>query len=84
MPVIACHKIVWANAFPFGVNQDRRAMFVTARDHEHVVPGHAVIAREGISGQIRSDDLADVGRAFRIRPCHANKNMFIHLFYESP
>src|SRR5581483_3316533 len=33
LPVVACHELLWRDAFAVGVNENRRAMLIATRDH---------------------------------------------------
>src|SRR5690349_12067331 len=77
--VIARHKIARANTFALGIDQDGRTVFVAARHHQDMIPGQSVVTSKSISRQVRSYNLSDMCRAFRVGPCHTDENMFIHL-----
>ena len=56
------------DALGVGGDGDRGAVLVGAADHQHLVPGHAVVAAEDVGGDAEAGDVADVPRAVGVGP----------------
>ena len=58
-PVVAVGKDLGLNAFLVGGHEDRGAVLIGSRHHEHVVPRHAHVARKDIGGHTETGNVAD-------------------------
>lgn len=76
--MIAGNELAGRNAQAFRVDEDRSTVFIATGDHQNVVASEAVVASESVCREVCANDLPNVSGAFRIRPCDADKNMFIH------
>ena len=59
---------------PFGGHGDRRAVLIGAGDHQHVVPGQAVIAGHDVGGQVAPRQVAEMARTGRVWPGHRDQH----------
>ena len=70
----ARHQFGGRDPLAGGVYGERRAVGVTTGDHQHLMPGEAVVARDDVARQERADDLPDVRAATRIGPGDADQD----------
>ena len=66
--VVLVGQLARGHALAVGRDQDRRAVLVGARDHEHVVARHPHVAAEHVGGHAETGHVADVARAVGVRP----------------
>ena len=55
-----------------------RAVRVRAADHQHLVSFQAVVARDDVTGQVRTGDVADVDFSIGIWPGDGDQDVFGH------
>ena len=73
-PVVLVGQLASAHAGPICCDQDRRAVFVGAGHHEHVVPGHAHVPGEDIGGDTESRDVTNMTGAVGVGPRDGGQN----------
>ena len=69
------YELLCADAFLVGFHQDRGAVLVGARHHQHVIALHALVARVYVGGHAESGDVTDMTGAVSIRPSNIHQNM---------
>jgi hypothetical protein len=73
--VIAVSQLLRSDALGFGLNQNRRAVFIGTRHHEDVVALHAFVTRVDIRWDSETCDVPDMTWSVGVRPCDGNKDM---------
>ncbi len=73
--VVTVGELLCADAFLVGFHQDRGAVLVGARHHQHVIALHALVARVYVGGHAESGDVTDMTGAVSIRPSNIHQNM---------
>ncbi len=66
--VVLVDELLWRQALLVGEDEDRGAVLVRARDHQHVVAGHPHVPAEDVGGHTETGHVADVARAVGVRP----------------
>ena len=79
MAVIAVGELRHGDAFLVGLNQKRGAVLVGAGNHEHICPGHALVAGENIRGHAKTSHVSNMTGTVGIGPGHVDKHI-IHGF----
>src|SRR5690625_1776936 len=74
-PVIAVGELPRGRALFVSFNQDRRAVFIRARNHEHIVSSHAHVTAECIGGNAKTSDMAKMTGTIGIRPSHRGQDV---------
>ncbi|GAB3998098.1 hypothetical protein GCM10029992_22960 [Glycomyces albus] len=67
-PVVFGGGLGRGQALGVGLHQDRGAVLVGARDHQHVVTAHAHVAGEDVGGNPETCYMSDVARTVGVRP----------------
>src|SRR5579875_512249 len=78
LAVIAGDKLARRDPLALGIHQDRCAVLIAARNHQHLIACHTMIARERVGRQIRSHNLAHMRRTLGVGPGYTNKYIFGH------
>ncbi len=73
--VVLVDELLGLEALLLGEDEDRRAVLVGARDHEHVVTGHPHEPAEDVGGHTETGDVADVARAVGVGPGDGRQDM---------
>ena len=73
--VVTVGELLCADAFLVGFHQNRGAVLVGARHHQHVIALHALVARVHVGRHAEAGDVTDMTGAVGIRPCNIHQNM---------
>ena len=73
--VVTVGELLCADALLVGFHQDRGAVLVGARHHQHVIALHALVARVHVGGHAEAGDVTDMTGAVSIRPSNIHQNM---------
>ena len=73
--VVTVGELLCADAFLVGFHQNRGAVLVGARHHQHVIALHALVARVHVGGHAEAGDVTDMTGAVSIRPSNIHQNM---------
>ena len=73
--IVAVRQLLGAQALLFRFHENRGAVFVRARHHQHVVAFHALVACVHVRRHAEAGHVADVTGAVRVRPCDIHQNM---------
>ena len=73
--VVTVGELLCADTFLVGFHQNRGAVLVGARHHQHVIALHALVARVHVGGHAEAGDVTDMTGAVSIRPSNIHQNM---------
>ena len=68
--IVAIRQFLDGRAFLLRLHQQRGAVLVGARNHEHLVASHSLKTRENVRRHTESGDVADVAGAVSVGPCN--------------
>jgi hypothetical protein len=74
-PVVAVDQLARRRALRVGLHLHGRAVLVGARDHEHVVAGHAHVAAEHVGRHSEAGHMTDMAGAVGVGPGHRRENV---------
>ena len=77
-PVVPVGELARGDPLGVGLHQDRRAVLVRPRDHQHVVARHPLVAGEDVGGDAESGHVADVAGAVGVGPGHRGEDGGAH------
>jgi hypothetical protein len=74
-PAVPINRLTRSHSLLVGLHQDRRAVLISAGDHEHAMSGHPLVPAEHIRRHAEARDVPDVPRPVRVRPRHRGQDM---------
>ena len=73
--VVAVRELLGGQSLLLRLNENRGAVLVGARHHQHVVALHTLISGVDVRGHAETGDMPDVTGAVRVRPSDIYQNM---------